>query len=295
MKFVLAGASGFLGTAWSGHLRASGHEVIRLVRRQAQVGESQWDPYAGKVDLDLVESADVVANLAGAALPKVPFSAAYRQTFRDSRVVTTRTLADAIAAVSEKPVLIAQNGTASYGDRGDDWITETTPTDSEAFLARVSREWAEATRPAEDAGARVVVLRTSVVLDRKSLTLRVMRVPFLLGLGGPIGSGEQFFPTISLTDWLRAATFLAESDSAGGAYNVGAPQPKRQKDFAKDLAAALHRPSFMRVPAWPLEKVLGPAAPEVFNSQRVKPARLLEAGFTFEHPTVEEQLTAALR
>ena len=212
MKVVMAGASGFLGSAWTDHLRAQGHEVTRLVRHPAQASdESQWDPYVGKVDLQVVESADVVANLAGASLPKVPFSAKYRQTFKDSRVVTTRVLADAIASVGGTPALVAQNGTAGYGDRGDDWITETTPTDADAFLAQVSREWAAATQPAEDAGSRVVILRTSVVLDKKSLTLKVMRVPFLLGLGGPVGQGEQYFPTISVDDWLRAATFLAES------------------------------------------------------------------------------------
>jgi len=294
VRFVLAGSSGFLGTAWTAHLEKAGHEVTRLVRRPAQAGESRWDPYANKVDLDLIESADVVANVAGAPLPKVAFSARYRKTFADSRVVTTRTLADAIAATRGRPALVAQNGIAGYGDRGDAVVTETDPTDADTFLAQVTRDWAEATEPAREAGARVVILRTSVVLDKDSLTIKLMRIPFLLGLGAQVGDGRQYFPTISLTDWLRAATFLAESDSASGIYNVSGPNPTTNGEFTKALADHLHRPAFVRVPARPIRMALGPVAPEVLSSLRVEPARLLEAGFAFEHPTLESRMTAAL-
>jgi len=294
MKFLIAGASGFLGTAWTRHLEAAGHEVTRLVRRPAGAGESRWDPYEGRVDLDVVEAADVVANVAGASLPKVPFSARYRQTFADSRIVTTRTLADAIAATGGRQAFIAQNGIAGYGDRGDDVVTEADPTDADTFLGRLTIDWADATTPASDAGARVVILRTSIVLDRNSLTLKVMRVPFLLGVGGQIGNGRQYFSTISLQDWLRAATYLAESDSASGAYNLGGPNPTTNAEFTKALAHQLHRPSFVRVPAWPLRKVLGSAAPEVLGSVRLEPARLLDEGFVFDHPTLESRLRAAL-
>jgi uncharacterized protein len=294
VRFVLAGSSGFLGTAWTAHLEAAGHEVTRLVRRPAQAGESRWDPYANKVDLDLIEAADVVANLAGAPLPRVALSASYRKTFADSRVVTTRTLADAIAATRGQTALVAQNGIAGYGDRGDAVVTEATATDAETFLAQVTRDWAEATVPATEAGARVVILRTSVVLDKDSLTLKVMKIPFLLGLGGKIGDGKQYFPTISLSDWLRAVTFLAESDSASGVYNITGPNPTTNEEFTKALASRLHRPSFLRVPERPLRMTLGPVAPEVLSSLRVEPTRLLEAGFAFEHPTLESRLTAAL-
>lgn len=294
MRFVIAGASGFLGTAWTAHLQGEGHDVTRLVRRTAGPGESQWDPYSSRVDLDLLEQADVVANLAGAPLAHFPWTTSYQRTFAESRLRTTSTLAEAIASSVRKPAFIAQNGIAGYGDRGDAVVTEATPTDADTFLGRLTVEWAAATTPAAEAGARVVILRTAVVLDKHGGAFKAMLLPFRLGLGASFGSGQQYFSTISLEDWLNAVTYLAESETAQGAYNVTAPQPVTSREYTRAVGRALHRPAFLRVPGWPIQKAIGPVAPELLGSIRLEPRRLLDEGFTFQHPTIESQLDAAL-
>ena len=295
MRLVLAGASGFLGTAWRDHLAREGHEVVRLVRGEAMsASESHWDPYAGQVDRALIESADVVANLAGAPLAHWPWTEAYKRTFLDSRVETTRTLAEAIAASDRKPAFLAQNGVAGYGDQGDVPLTEESASTADTFMGGVTRAWQEAAGPAADGGARVVVMRTSVILDKRGGALKPLLLAFKAGLGGPIGSGEQYFSTISMSDWVRAATYLATHDAARGVYNLSAPHPSTNGEFARELARMLHRPSALAMPAWPIRKAVGAVSSELLSSTRVEPARLLAEGFEFEHPTLHGRLTAAL-
>ncbi len=294
MKLVLAGASGFLGTALTAHLQAAGHEVTRLVRRPARDGESQWDPYAGTLDTALIEETDVVVNLAGASLAHFPWTASYRRTFSQSRLSTTSTIAAAIARSERKPAFLAQNGIAGYGDRGDDVVTESDPTDADSFLGSLTEDWAAAAAPAAEAGARVVFLRTAVVVDRSGGVLKSTLPLFRLGLGGPIGTGGQYFPTISLDDWLRSVTYLAETDSAHGAYNLTGPAPSTNAEYTKSLARRLRRPAFLRVPAWPLRLLARPVAPELLNSVRLEPKRLLDEGFAFHHATLDSRLDAAL-
>ena len=295
MRFVLAGASGFLGTAWRDHLAREGHEVVRLVRGEAMsANESSWDPYAGQVDRAVIESADVVACLSGANLAHFPWNESYRKTFLTSRRATTRTLATAIADSDRKPVFLAQNGIAGYGDRGDAVITEQTPNDADTFVGRVTREWQAATGPASEAGARVVVMRSAVVLDRRGGALKPLVAQFKLGAGGPIGDGKQYFATISLADWLRAATWLAGNDEARGPYNLSAPNQVTNAEFTKTLARLLHRPAFVRAPAAAIRTALKDVASEVLGSARVEPQRLLDEGFTFDHDTLEKRLRSAL-
>ena len=295
MKFVLAGASGFLGTAWRDHLIREGHSVARLVRGDADAqDEFHWDPYKGVVYQELIENADVVANLAGAPIGHWPWTAAYKKTLKDSRVATTRTLAEAIAATESRPAFIAQNGISGYGDRGDEILTEESATDADSVLGDVTRAWADATRPASDAGARVCIMRTAVVLDRRGGALKPLLLQFRAGVGGPIGRGEQYFSTISLDDWLAAATYLATSDECRGVYNVSGPNPTTNAEFAKELGRMLHRPTLVRAPAWPMRRVLGGLSDELLNSTRVEPARLQEAGFRFAQPTLNSRLAAAL-
>ena len=295
MKVVMAGASGLLGTAWRDHLARQGHEVVRLVRGEAMSAyESHWDPYAGQVDPAVIENADVVTNLAGAPLAHWPWTESYKRTFVDSRVATTRTLAEAIAASDRKPAFLAQNGVAGYGDQGDVPLTEESATDADSFMGGVTREWQAAADPAAQAGARVVVMRTSVIVDRRGGALKPLLLVFKAGLGGPVGSGDQYFSTISLPDWCRAATFLAERDSTRGVYNLSAPQPTTNAEFTRELARMLHRPAVIPVPAWPIRSLAGTVSSELLGSTRVEPARLLEEGFVFEHPTLNSRLAAAL-
>lgn len=295
MKLVLAGASGFLGTAWRDHLAREGHDVVRLVRGEAMSSdEATWDPYAGEVDRSLLESADVVACLSGTSLAHFPWTESYKRTFRASRTATTRTLATAIAATDRKPAFLAQNGIAGYGDRGDTVLTESSPVDADTFMGRVTREWQAATEPAAEAGARVVVLRTGVVLDRRGGALKPMVLQFKAGVGGRIGSGDQYFATISLVDWLRAATWLAGNDAAAGAYNLTGPDQATNAAFTETLARLLHRPAVVPAPAFAIRLALRDVASELLGSTRVEPERLLEEGFTFEHSTLEARLVSAL-
>jgi uncharacterized protein (TIGR01777 family) len=295
MRFVMAGGTGFLGRAWTAHLQAHDHEVVWLVRREAQAPhEVRWDPYAGRLDREVIESADVVVNLAGAPLAHWPWTASYRRTFRDSRVATTRVLADAVAGSERKPALVAQSGIAAYGDRGAEVIDEETPTDADTFMGQVVRDWEAATTPAAEAGARVVTMRTAVVLDRSGGALRLMATAFKAGAGGRIGRGDQYFPVITLHDWLGAATFLAYDDRAHGAYNVSGPDPSTNAEFTRVLGKALRRPTVVPVPAWPLRALAPIPAGELLSSLRVEPHLLEEQGYAFAHCDVEDRVRAAL-
>lgn len=295
MRFVLAGASGFLGQSLRDHLAREGHEVVRLVRGEAvSENESRWGPYEGVVDQQLVENADVVVNLAGAPIAHWPWTASYQRTLRESRVATTQTLAEAIGRTESKPAFLAQNGVAGYGDRGDEILTENSSTGADTVLGRITAEWAGATGPATDAGGRVCIMRTAVVLHKSGGGFKPMLLQFRAGLGGPMGSGKQYFATISLRDWLRAVTFLATNQECSGTYNLAGPNTTPHEEFAKELGRMVHRPALLKAPAWPMRKVLGDLSHEFLNSVRVEPARLEEAGFEFEHPTLNARLAAAL-
>lgn len=295
MRVVIAGASGFLGTHLSDHLRVHGHEVVALVRREAHSPrESEWDPYAGVLDEALVGGADVVVNLAGSPLFGNPHSARYRRELMESRVVTTRVLAEAVAASERPPAFLANNGTSFYGDHGADPLTEESDSRGDGLLTRVTREWQAAAQPALDAGARVCVLRTAPVLDRASLTLRLLRILFKSGMAARLSSGEQFFPIISLRDWVGAATYVAESHDVSGVFNLCCPVTPTNREFTDTLAHALHRPSFLAAPAPVLRLAAGQMAPELLNSVNVRPAALERAGYDFEDEDVREVLAAAL-
>lgn len=294
MRVVIAGASGFLGHAWHAHLQQSGHEVVRLVRHTAGSGESSWDPYAGKIDQEVIDNADVVATLSGAGLAHFPWTKRYREVFTQSRLATTKTLAEAIARSPRPAAFLAQNGIAGYGDRGDALVTEATATDADTFMGEVTRRWQASTEPAAQAGSRVVTMRTAVVLDASGGALKAMLLPFRLGLGGRIGNGRQYFATISLRDWVRAATWLAESGDAAGPYNLTGPMPTTNADFTRELGQRLRRPTALPLPAFVPKLLVPPIASELLNSTRVEPARLLTEGFDFEHPTLAARLDAAL-
>jgi uncharacterized protein (TIGR01777 family) len=295
MRVVIAGASGFLGTHLSDHLRVHGHEVVALVRREAHSPrESAWDPYAGVLDEALVGGADVVVNLAGSPLFGNPHSARYRRELMESRVVTTRVLAEAVAASERPPAFLANNGTSFYGDHGADALTEECDSRGEGLLTRVTREWQAAAQPALDAGARVCVLRTAPVMDRASLTLRLLKGLFKSGMAARLSSGEQYFPIISLRDWVGAATYVAESHDVSGVFNLCCPVTPTNREFTETLAEALHRPSFLAAPAPVLRLAAGQMAPELLNSVNVRPAALERAGYDFEDEDVREVLATAL-
>lgn len=294
MKYVLAGSSGFLGQALTRDLTADGHEVVRLVRREPRrPDEVRWDPAAGRLDPADLAGADVVVNLAGANIGR-PWTPTYKKVIRESRVSTTATLAAAVAQLDRPPVLLVGSGIGAYGkDRGDELLTEESEL-GDGFLVEVVRLWEGAAEPARAAGSRVASLRTGVVLDHRARAFQLISLPFRLGVGGRLGSGKQYFATLALSDWLRAVRFVAEHDELSGPVNLTLPEPTTNAEFSKALAAALRRPSLIPVPGFLLTKVIGEFAWELIGSARAVPAKLLAAGFTFDYPTVEAAVAAAL-
>lgn len=296
MRILLAGASGFLGTALRERLLSDGHTTRRLVRSDPTGPDDvRWDPYRGVLPDDVLAGVDVVVNLAGAPIAHWPWTAAYRKVLLESRTATTRTIAEAVSRRDAVPALVNASAIGYYGkDRGGEELDERSAP-GDGFLADVVEQWEAATAAVSDGGGRVVRLRTSVVLDRQGGALKVMRLPFLLGLGGKFGDGQQWFPTISLHDWVAAVSRAVNDDALSGAYNLVAPQPATNADLTRLLGHALHRPTVMRVPAFVLRTILGDLSGELLGSLKVHPARLLDAGFEFAHPTLESQLEAALR
>ena len=295
MRIVIAGASGFLGTHLTDELQARGHQVTRLVRRPAaSADESTWDPYAGTFEPDVVEAADVVVNLAGTPTAGNPHSGTWARALRESRVTTTRVLARAIAEAGSKPAFLAGNGISWYGDHGDQVLTEASDSRGHALLTEVTREWQAATTPASEAGARVCVLRTSPVMDRRSEPLKELRRVFRLGLGARLGDGRQYMAMISLRDWLGAVVHLAEHPTANGPFNLCCPQTPTNAEFTRALAQAVHRPAVAFVPKAALRIGAGKMAPELLGSLNVRPAALTESGYEFRDPDVTAVLAAGL-
>jgi uncharacterized protein (TIGR01777 family) len=295
MRVVIAGASGFLGTHLTEHLRVHGHEVTALVRREpASAHESRWDPRAGEVDVEVVGRADAVVNLAGASIAGNPHSGRWAEEVRESRVSTTGLLARTIADAERPPAFLVGNGIAWYGDHGAAPVTEDSESLGDAFLTRVTREWTAAADPAREAGARVCVLRTAPVMDRTSPPLKQLRLLFKAGLGARLGSGEQYFPMISLRDWIGAVSYLLESRDVSGAFNLCCPTTPTNAEFTRELARAVHRKALFAAPAPVLRLAAGDLSSELLGSVNARPAALERAGYDFEDEDVREVLASAL-
>jgi uncharacterized protein (TIGR01777 family) len=294
MRFLIAGSSGFLGTRLSEQLTSRGHEVTPLVRRPADAGEVIWDPYRKPLDPEVVDRHDVVVNVAGSPTAGNPHSKKWAENLMNSRVTTTRVLADAIAASDSLPTFLAGNGIGIYGDHGSQPVTEMTDSRGDALLTRVSRAWLAATEPARAAGARVCVLHTAPIHDRRSQPLKVLRLQFKAGLGGRLGDGSQYVPMVSARDWVDAVIHLAENDSARGAFNLCCERAPTNAELTRELARLVHRPALFRAPAFVLRRAAGPMANEILGSVNCVPARLLESGYSFADPDVRAVLREGL-
>ncbi len=294
MKVVITGSSGLLGTALTASWRGDDHEVIRLVRRSpSDPDEAQWDPGAGTVDPGALDGASLVVHLAGAGLGSSAWTPAHKRAVMDSRVQGTTTIARAVADAGV-PTLISASGVAYYGNPGDTTLDESAPAGT-SYLAVVARRWEACTAPAEEAGARVVPIRTGVVVSAKGGAYGERLLPlFRLGLGGQLGSGDQWWSWIALDDYVRAVRFLADREDISGPVNVCAPQPLTNADMTAAMGRVLHRPTILRAPGFGLRLVFGEFGADLLGGQRVVPRRLLDAGFTFSHPAFEPALNAAL-
>lgn len=293
MIIVVAGASGLIGSALTGELRAGGHEVLRLVRRTPSAADERgWDPPAGRIDDGALAGADAVVNLCGAPIAGGRWSHARRQLLVNSRAEPTEVLA---AAVAEQgiPLLVNASAAGYYGDKGDEVVAESAPRGT-GFLADLVQTWESATQRAADAGARVVRLRTGHVLARRGGLMGMLKPLFKLGLGGRLGSGRQYMPWIHVADQVAAMRYLIEHDTIAGPVNVCSPNPVTNAEFTAAFGRAARRPAPWFAPAPLLKLAIGDADGETLYSQRMVPNVLTDNGFDFRHPELDETLSSLL-
>lgn len=296
-KIIVSGASGLIGTALCSSLELDGHQVVRLVRSgRANSHRVLWNPAAGDASglaPDVLSGADAVVHLAGAGVGDKRWTDAYKKEILDSRVLSTRTLADAIAKSEQKPaVFVSASAIGFYGDTADRAVDESAAAGS-GFLAEVVVAWEAAADAARAAGVRVVHPRTGLVMSKWGGAWQKMLPLFKAGLGGKLGSGAQWWSWISLRDEVRALRFLIDTNISGP-VNLTAPAPATNADVTKSMAHALHRPALLPAPKFALQAVLGEFSVEVLGSTRVVPKVLSDAGFTWLDPTVDSAIATLL-
>ncbi|WP_037907453.1 TIGR01777 family oxidoreductase [Actinacidiphila yeochonensis] len=294
MRIAVAGASGLIGSALTESLAADGHQVVALVRHDPDgPGQARWDPAAGTVAPQALSGCGAVVNLAGAPIAARRWSDQRKRELRDSRVKGTAALARAVAALDPKPVLVCGSAIGYYGDTGDRFVDEESPA-GHGFLADLVRDWEAAADPAREAGVRTVHARTGLVVAHGGGAWGALFPIFQAGLGGRIGGGRQFWSFISLADEVAALRFAIDTPGLSGPVNLTAPEPLTNREITAAMGKVLRRPTALPVPGFALRAVLGEFAGDVLGSQRVRPSRLLDAGFTFTHPGIEEAIRAAL-
>ena len=297
MRIAVAGASGLIGTALVSHLQSAGHQVVRLVRNQDSRADDTryWNPAIGQIDDDAFDGIDGVVNLAGAGIGDRRWSERRKRELRLSRVDATELLVEAMGAAAAPPsVLVAGSAVGFYGDRGDELLDEQAGPGT-GFLATLAADWEKAALAAEGAGIRVALARTGLVVADNAPFLTRMLPLFKLGLGGPLGNGQQWWPWIALEDEVRALAFLLESDIAGP-VNLCAPNPVTNKEFTRTLASVLRRPAALAVPRFGPRLLLGKELADglLFSSTRADPLALADAGFEFRHPDLKPILEETL-
>jgi uncharacterized protein (TIGR01777 family) len=297
MDVAVTGATGLIGQALTRSLEADGHRVVPVSRSASGAGVIRWDPAEGTIERDGFEGLDAVVHLAGEPIASGPWTTAQRRRIRDSRVAGTTLLARTLAGLATPPAtLISGSAIGFYGDRADEILTETSAPGTD-FLATVCTDWEAATAPAIDAGIRTAHLRTGIVLDRTGGALAKQLIVFRLGLGGPVGEGDQWMSWITLHDEVAAIRFLLDHPELTGPHNLTAPNPVTNRAFTTALGEALHRPTVLRVPGVVRKLPFGVGDlvdSLLFSSARVQPTALEAAGFAFAHPTVDVALDAVL-
>ena len=294
LRIAVTGSTGLVGSALVPYLQSRGHTVSRIVRKPPEPGSSdiQWDPARGMLEADDLEGLDAIVHLAGEPVAE-RWTTANKARIRESRVKGTALLAERIASLSKKPsVLLSGSAIGIYGNRGDEWLDESSSVSNDDFLSRVAQEWESAAQPAVRAGVRVVHPRLGIVLHPSGGALERLLTIFRLGAGGKVGSGDQWLSWIARDDTISALLFLLKDEDARGPVNVVAPNPETNANFAKTLGHVIGRPSLASVPAMAVRLMLGAemANATVLASQRVRPKALDELGFRFRYPHLEEAL-----
>jgi uncharacterized protein (TIGR01777 family) len=293
-RVAITGASGMIGGALSSFLTGRGDDVVHLVRREERTpAEIRWDPATRTLDPSRLRGLDAVVNLAGANVGAKRWSDAFRHEIFASRVDSTATLAAALAESGAPVRLVNASAVGFYGDRGEEILTEASPA-GQGFLSEVVRGWEAAAEPARQAGLPVALARSGLVFGPHDGALPPLLRLARLGLGGPLGSGRQWWPWISLVDEVRALAHLIDHPDVVGPVNVVGPTPTPQKDVAAELGRQLHRPAILPAPGLALRLVAGGIAEDILASQRVEPVRLRESGFEYEHDTLAKAISWVL-
>ena len=289
MRVLISGASGLVGTELARQLTQGGHEALRLVRRRAKAAdEISWNPAKGEIDPEIMESVDAVVNLAGATTGRIPWTAKYKKEIVASRLDSTRTLVTAINRASNPPkVLVSGSASGFYGEGGSSWLSEESPKGT-GFLSDLANNWEQ---EAMKARARVVLIRTTLVMSRKKGALGPLMPLLKLGVGGPIGSGKQFWAWINLVDEAAAIIHLINTPGTNGPYNLTTPEPATCEEMIVGLGKGIGRPTFFRIPEFLMKLFIGEAAEELLLvSQKMTANKLLASGFRFRYPDLKSSI-----
>ncbi len=296
MKVLITGSTGLIGTALEESLSANGHKVRGLLRSNFAKGDPHWNPEEGVIDLGNFTQIDAVIHLAGENISEGRWNEAKKARIRDSRVLGTKLIAEFLAKLEHKPkVFISGSAIGFYGSRGEEEVDENSKP-GEGFLPDVSKEWDEAAKPAHNAGIRVVNIRTGVVLSLSGGALKKMLFPFKMGMGGVVGNGKQYMSWVSIDDEVEMIQFAMTNDSISGPVNLVSPNPVSNYQFTKTLGRALRRPTMFPMPAFMARLMFGEMADDLLlASTRVIPRKLINAGYKFQHSTLENALQFLFR
>lgn len=297
MRVIITGGTGLIGTALGRHLAGAGHEVYALSRNPSEhsapsgVKLQKWDAQTGDGWSDLITEDTAIVNLAGAGIADKRWSEDRKAQIVDSRVNAGQAVIDAIEKAGVSPKVVVQSSAVGYygSETGDDVLSEDAPAGHD-YLADVCVKWEESILPLQEKGIRIATIRTGVVLSMYGGAFPRQLLPFRLFVGGPIASGEQYFPWIHIDDEVAAIAFLIENEEASGVYNLSSPNPLTNMEFTQELGRVMRRPAVFPVPAIAFEVLFGEMSVVLLKGQRAVPTRLEEAGFTFTYADPEAAL-----